>query len=185
MDEETLKEAYRAWSPVVYRRALQLLRDEDEAFDVMQDVFERLVEGRHRDAEGRALLLWMYRVTTNLCLNRIRDTRRRAALLVTHSGSVPTGSTGLSAARVDAARTIARVAERAPERELRAAVYCYVDGMTQEEAADLLGVTSRTIRNLLRRFERRAEQTQQDTKETGAESTPADGSSKRGQDTKL
>jgi len=156
MDERSLRDAYRAWSPVVYRRALQLLRDRDEAFDVTQDVFERLVQDRHRGAEGRALLLWMYRVTTNLCLNRLRDARRRAALLVTHSGSVPSGSPGMSPARVDAARTVARVAAKAPERELRAAVYCHVDGMTQDEAADVLGVTSRTIRNLLRRFERRA-----------------------------
>lgn len=161
MDEATLKEAYRAWAPVVYRRALQLLRDVDEALDVTQDVFERLVEGRQKDAEGRALLLWMYRVTTNLCLNRIRDTRRRAALLVTHAGAVPSGSPGMSAARVDAARTITRIAENAPERELRAAIYCHVDGMTQDEAAELLGVTSRTIRNLLRRFERRAEKSQE------------------------
>lgn len=156
MDERTLRDAYRAWSPVVYRRALQLLRDRDEAFDVTQDVFERLVQDRHRGAEGRALLLWMYRVTTNLCLNRLRDARRRAALLVTHSGSVPSGSPGMSPGRVDAARTVARVAEKAPERELLAAVYCHVDGMTQDEAAEVLGVTSRTIRNLLRRFERRA-----------------------------
>ena len=156
MDERRLTEIFRAYSPLVFRRALQILRDEDDAHGVTQDVFERVVEGRQGEVEGRALLLWAYRVTTNLCLNRLRDSRRRAALLQTHGADVPTGHPGHTAGRVEAARTIARLAEKAPTRELEAAVYCYLDGMTQEEAAQVLGVTSRTVRNLLRRFEGRA-----------------------------
>ena len=157
MDEERLTEVFRAYSPLVYRRALQLLRSEDDAHGVTQDVFERVVEGRHGAVEGRALLLWAYRVTTNLSLNRLRDSRRRTALLQAHGADVPTGHPAHTAARVDAARTVARLARRAPERELGAVVCCYLDGMTQEEAAQVLGVTSRTVRNLLRRFERRAD----------------------------
>lgn len=157
MDERTLREVYREHSASVYRRALQLLRDEDEALDVVQDVFERIVSGRHGEMRGRPLLLWMYRVTTNLCLNRLRDRKRRGALLQLHAEAVPVGHPGPSAAHVEAARVVALLARKSPEREVRAAILCYVDGATQEEAAELLQVTSRTIRNLLRRFEKRAE----------------------------
>ncbi len=156
MDERSLRDTYREHSAAVYRRALQILRDDDEALDVLQDVFERVVAGRHGEMRGRPLLLWMYRVTTNLCLNRLRDQKRRGALLQLHAEAVPVGHAGASGARVEAAHVVALLAARAPEKEVLAAVYCHVDGATQDEAAELLGVTSRTVRNLLRRFEERA-----------------------------
>src|SRR4029450_11195934 len=62
---------------MVYRRCLRLLRDEDEAMDACQDVFVRLLERRDRlDARYPSSLL--SRIAPTLCLNRIRDRRRRA-----------------------------------------------------------------------------------------------------------
>ena len=67
----------RSYGPMVLRRCRRLLRDEDEAMDACQDVFVRLLERRDRlDARYPSSLL--YRIATNLCLNRIRDRRRRA-----------------------------------------------------------------------------------------------------------
>jgi RNA polymerase sigma-70 factor (ECF subfamily) len=61
---------------MVLRRCRQLLRDEDEALDAAQDVFVRLIERRQRlDARYPSSLL--YRIATNVCLNRIRDRTRR------------------------------------------------------------------------------------------------------------
>ena len=60
------------------RRCRQLLRDEQEALDGCQDVFVRVIEHRrHLDARYPSSLL--YRIATNVCLNRIRDRRRAAA----------------------------------------------------------------------------------------------------------
>lgn len=153
VDQTRFRDIYRRHAPVVHRRALQLLRQEEDALDVVHDVFERWLDGRAPEASDDGLLAWMYRVTTNLCLNRLRDARRRAALLALHAGHVPVGGLAVTTERVEAARTVAQLAAEATDKELAAAVYCHVDGMTQEEAAEVLGVTSRTIRNLLRRFE--------------------------------
>src|SRR5262245_7283991 len=60
---------------MVYRRCLRLLGDEDEAMDAWQDVFVRVLERR---IDARHPSSFLYRVATNLCLNRIRDRRRRA-----------------------------------------------------------------------------------------------------------
>src|SRR6185503_2781167 len=66
----------RRFGPMVLRRCRQLLRDEDEALDAAQDVFVRLIERRQRlDARYPSSLL--YRIATNVCLNRIRDRARR------------------------------------------------------------------------------------------------------------
>ncbi len=73
MDVEAL---YQRYGAMVMRRCRQLLRDEDQALDATQDVFVQLLEHRSRlQAEYPSSLL--YRIATNLCLNRIRDRRRR------------------------------------------------------------------------------------------------------------
>src|SRR5512140_2099465 len=66
----------RRYGPMVLRRCRQLLRDDDEALDACQDVFVRLLEHRGglHDSYPSSLL---YRIATNVCLNRIRDRRRQ------------------------------------------------------------------------------------------------------------
>ena len=67
---------YRRYGPMVMRRCRQLLRDEDQALDATQDVFVRLLTRRDRLRDDAPCSL-LYRMATNLCLNRIRDDRRR------------------------------------------------------------------------------------------------------------
>ncbi len=67
---------YRTYGPMVLRRCRRLLRDEDQALDAMQDVFARLLQhGDRLTAEYPSSLL--YRMATNLCLNRLRERRGR------------------------------------------------------------------------------------------------------------
>ena len=66
----------RRYGPMVLRRCRQLLHNEDEAIDASQDVFVRLIEnqGRLHGSHPSSLL---YRIATNVCLNRIRDRGRQ------------------------------------------------------------------------------------------------------------
>jgi hypothetical protein len=73
-DPARFEALYRRVAPLIYGRARRLVGD--EADDVVQEVFMRLV--RDRPAEG-ALSTWIYRTSTNLCIDRIRARRRRSA----------------------------------------------------------------------------------------------------------
>jgi len=73
LDVEALAERY---GPMVLRRCRQLLHDEDGAMDASQDVFVRLLEHRER-LQARYPSSLLYRIATNVCLNRIRDNGRR------------------------------------------------------------------------------------------------------------
>ena len=67
---------YRRYGPMVHRRCRALLKDEEAATDAMQDTFVRLLRYQDRlDDKGLSSLL--YRMATNVCLNRIRSTARR------------------------------------------------------------------------------------------------------------
>ena len=77
MDEALDVEALsRRYGPMVLRRCRRLLRDEDEALDACQDVFVRLLVHRER-LDGAYPSSLLYRIATNVCLNRIRDRARK------------------------------------------------------------------------------------------------------------
>ena len=110
MDVEALYERYR---PMVIRRCRKLLRDEDEALDVAQDVFVQLLrrKGRLTDDHPSSLL---YRIATNLCLNRIRD-RRRAPDAVEDDVLTQIARSDVDERRLDAKNTLDRIFRRHPE----------------------------------------------------------------------
>jgi RNA polymerase sigma-70 factor (ECF subfamily) len=64
---------------MVQRRCRGLLRDEDEAQDAAQEVFVRVLKSSHR-LSNRYPSSLLYRVATNVCLNRLRDRSRRPTL---------------------------------------------------------------------------------------------------------
>lgn len=79
-DPRAFAALFDAYSDKLYRVALGLLADEQEADGVVQDTFLRLFE-RLDQFEGRARLsTWMYRVATNLAIDRLR--RRRPTVPV-------------------------------------------------------------------------------------------------------
>ena len=65
----------------LFYHAVYIVKDYEEAYDVVQEVFIRAMrEQRFFDEEFR-MKAWLFRVTSNLCFNRIRDKKRRAAIL--------------------------------------------------------------------------------------------------------
>jgi RNA polymerase sigma-70 factor (ECF subfamily) len=147
LDVEELTNRYGA---MVLRRCRRLLRDEDEAMDACQDVFVRLIESRGRlNARHPSSLL--YRMATNLCLNRIRDRRRRpttddeATLLRIASAERP-------GAASEARALLERLFRRHPESSRTIAVLHYVDGLTLEQVAAEVGLSVSGVRWRLRRL---------------------------------
>jgi DNA-directed RNA polymerase specialized sigma24 family protein len=56
---------------------------------------------------------------------------------------------------IAAKRLVLAVCDRVPVEQLEAAVLCRVDGLSQPEAARVLGISERTVRRLLERLDER------------------------------
>ena len=67
---------YRRYGPMVWRRCLRMLRNEEAAMDALQEVFVKLMIYRE-SLKGTSPSSLLYRMATNLCLNKIRDQRRQ------------------------------------------------------------------------------------------------------------
>lgn len=65
----------------LFRHALYILRDQDDAYDVVQETYIRAIRETRIFEPDFRMKAWLFRVTKNLCLNQVRNTTRRAAIL--------------------------------------------------------------------------------------------------------
>ena len=98
---------------------------------------------------------FLYGATTHACLNRLRDGRTRARLTA-ERGTEWSGVGGSEAGRPEGeVRVLLREAMLRLPRDLQeVAVYYYMDRMTQEEIAQVIGCSRRTVSDLLARMRR-------------------------------
>ena len=137
---------YQKYGPMVLRRCRRLLRDEDRALDAMQDVFVRVLQRQDRlKATYPSSLL--YRIATNVCLNRIRDQRLDLPgdeVLVHIAGREDPEP------RLDARAMLNRLFARHRDSTRTIAVLHFVDGLTLAEVAQEVGMSVSGVRKRLR-----------------------------------
>ena len=129
---------------MVLRRCRWLLRDEDEALDVTQEVFVRLLRNRAR-LSGEYPSSLLFRIATNLSLNRLRDRRQAPALPgdeVLHRIA--------TVENLDAPLLLDRLFRRHPASTRTMAVLHHVDGMTLEQVARACRMSVSGVRKRLR-----------------------------------
>ncbi len=66
---------YTRYGPMVMRRCRSILKDDQSAFDAMQEVFLKILQKRNTLTVTHPSSL-LYRMATNICINRIRNNRR-------------------------------------------------------------------------------------------------------------
>ncbi len=140
LDRAAVRELYAQYAPVVYRRARFILGRDADAWDVVQEVFTRmLTDGASFRGEARPMT-WVYRITTNLSLNLLRARRLREPTLTVVSDPTTSPSDA-----VEAKQYVSKWLEVLTEREVEVATLLYLDGLTQQEVADVLGLSRKTI----------------------------------------
>lgn len=75
-DRSVFRELVRRHQEKVYRLSLRLTRDESKAQDAMQDAFLQVFRKIDQFQEQSAFTTWLYRITVNAALMRMRTERR-------------------------------------------------------------------------------------------------------------
>lgn len=135
---------YRNYAGMVLRRARRFY-SQQEAEEVVHEVFVRAIEKAHTFRAEASPSTWLYQMTTNHCLNRLRNSKRRqAARLI--QGDNPWE---LPAAPADGETTafLEQIWTRIDGELLQVGVHYYMDGMSHAEIARLMGVSRRTVGN--------------------------------------
>ena len=140
--------------PMVVGVARRMLRDDAEAEDVAQEAMLRL----WRNAAGLelgpgGLRPWLRRVTTNLCIDRVRAGRHLAVVDEVPEQPEPAAQFDNLAER-DVARRVDRVMRELPERQRLALTLFHFEGLSQSEVAARLGISDEAVESLLARGRR-------------------------------
>ena len=139
---------YRRYGPMVLRRCRSLLRNEDQAMDAMHDTFVELLKARER-LEPEAPSSLLFRMATNICLNRIRAARRRPedanTELINRLASIEE-----TEFRFSAQNLLDRLFAREKPSTRTIAVLHLLDGLTLEEVAREVGLSVSGVRKRLR-----------------------------------
>ncbi|HWU87077.1 MAG TPA: sigma-70 family RNA polymerase sigma factor [Kofleriaceae bacterium] len=143
---------YRQYGHSVLRRARQILASEDEAAEVLQELFTGLVARPHQFDGRSAPSTFLYAATTHACLSRLRNRRNRRRLI---NEQVQPWTTDVDPRSPEAASAVRGVLALLTDDEARAAVYHHLDGMSHAEVAEVLGCSRRHVGDLLERVSHR------------------------------
>lgn len=156
MGMHEVDELYRRFGPLVFRRARTLLGDEQAASDAVQEVFMRTLRSHDGFRHEASPITWLYRITTNYCLNILRNNSRHRLRLAERMASQPDeqAATGFDP---EVPLLLAEILERLPVELCEIATYYYVDCLSHDEIADVIGTSRRTVGNRLREFHEQTE----------------------------
>lgn len=87
--KHAVEETVRKYRDRLYYHALSIVKDPQEAYDAVQEVFIKAIRERRFFDEDFQMRAWLFRVTSNLCYNIVRDKKRRRGILETIPQKVP------------------------------------------------------------------------------------------------
>lgn len=76
-DGQLLEEYFHTYFEALHRYAYTILKDSEEARDVVQSVFIQLWHKRQDQGVRQSIRAYLYSATHNKCLNRLRDNKTR------------------------------------------------------------------------------------------------------------
>jgi RNA polymerase sigma-70 factor, ECF subfamily len=73
----TVEDLFRLYQPMLFRLAFRLVREEEVAKDLVQNVFFQLWQNRHKIELGPSTKSYLYKATTHGALNYLERNRRK------------------------------------------------------------------------------------------------------------
>jgi RNA polymerase sigma-70 factor (ECF subfamily) len=142
----------RKYRDRLYHHAMYIVKDPNEAYDVVQEVFIKAMRERRFFEPDFKMKAWLFRVTSNLCFNIVRDKRRRGAIL-----DGMDKETSFAADQLDLVfseqrqETILAAMERLSEDHREILGLRYYSDLSYSEIADTLGIKLGTVMSRLSR----------------------------------
>ena len=141
MDKSYFTAEIEACSDMMYRVAWSILRNNADVQDALQDAVLKAWEKRDKLRDEKLFRTWITRILINACYDTQRKRRRIVSM-----DEIPE-STVSNAPDPELALAL----QALPEKLRLPLVLCYSEGMSYEEAADVLRISITTLRGRLSR----------------------------------
>ena len=140
---------YKQHAPAAFRLAYLLTGDAGLAEDLVQEAFVRLI-GRFTDIRRpEAFPAYLRRTVVNLSYGTFRHRRVERAYLHRERGLASTAAGGLP--NVEARDELWTQLQKVARRQRAALVLRYYEDLSEQQTADLMGCSTRTVKSLVTR----------------------------------
>ena len=153
MNLETFQNRVLPAKNKLFRFALRMLGDEDDAKDIVQEVFIRVWNGRDQMDQIQNMEAWCMRITKNLSLDKLRAVQRKGtqslenSFNVQHTDRTPDVKTEMGESMQHVSQFIAAL----PEKQRQIIHLRDVEGYTYNEICDILEIDMNQVKvNLFR-----------------------------------
>lgn len=142
----------RKYREPLYFHARYIVKDHQEAYDVVQEVFIKAMRETRIFDEEFKIKAWLFRVTSNLCFNQVRNRKRRGAILDTMMKPEAFGAKQLESVFEGQQReeVLASLEELSDDHK-KILLLRYYDDLSYAEIADVLQVKLGTVMSRLSR----------------------------------
>jgi len=137
---EEVSALYAKYGFFLLRRCRTILRDEALADDALQEAFVKVMRGGGSIREADEPLRWLYRVVDHCCFDTLRKRRRSV-----ETPSEDQGASAHPAVAIELRDAVLRLLGTLDEKEMRIALLLFVDGLSQGEIAEEVGVSRVTV----------------------------------------
>jgi RNA polymerase sigma-70 factor (ECF subfamily) len=149
---EAFREIVDRHSKRFYSTAYRLLFSKNDAEDIVQQAFLKLWERRlfWNPSKGAKFTTWFYRVVVNLCL----DHNRKKKPMPLCENMEPVDRHDGQETLLDQKRRQAlldRFIQELPERQQLALTLCFYEGLSNQEAAEIIGIKLKALQSLIMR----------------------------------
>ena len=143
-NHEDLSRLYVALGPPALSKILRLIGKRSVADELLQDVFLRLWQADIIFENEKSAFTWVYKSCHNAAIDYLRSAvHKREAVLADQDFLLPSGDD--FSLRTEDRQIVFRALRHLDQRELAIFLYSEADGMTQDEIAEVLDVTRKTI----------------------------------------
>ena len=146
-DERAFEELVVTYQERLYRVAWRILRDDDAAEDAAQEAFVKVFRHIGRFQGRSSLYTWIYRITVNIALNKLKRDRFRQLLPL---GDLPRMDhrPGADPAREALSSEVAERVDEAvralPDKQRAVFTLKFYEGLSHREIAEVVGCSEGT-----------------------------------------
>ncbi len=161
-NEEAFQKLYELYSSKVYNTIISYTKNEEDAEEVLQDVFVTIYNSASTFRLESSVSTWIYRIAVNKSLDFLRkknSTKRFGiftSLYKKDSGEIIHESVdfihpGIKLENKEDSQLLFKAMDSLPENQKTAFILTQIEGLSQQDAADIMKVSRKAVESLLQR----------------------------------
>ena len=161
-NEADFDSLYHKYEKIVFNLCLNYTFDFDDAKDITQDVFIKIYQRKHQYlAESGSEKNWIFGITINHCLDFLKAKRRKkrfgTIISLFYPNNEPINEAvsfnhpGIQLEQKEEFKKLLSIIYQLPEQQKTAVTLLKVEGRSQKEVAEIMGISVKAVESLFQR----------------------------------